>query len=71
MVNTIQDAVIMSFLTLYLTTSIWPCLAARWSGYNPSLLAISTLQPNAQRVCATVRSPSLDAKWTGVLPSYK
>ena len=31
---------------------------------------MSTVQPNAQRVCATVRSPSRDARWIGVLPSY-
>lgn len=54
----------------YLTISVWPCLTARCNGYNPFLLAISTLQPNAQRVCATVSSPSRDARWTDVLPSY-
>jgi len=47
----------------YLTISVWPCLTARCSGYNRFLLATSTVQPNAQRVCATVRSPSRDARW--------
>jgi len=47
----------------YLTISVWPCLTARCSGYSRFLLAMSTLQPNAQRVCATVKSPSRDARW--------